>query len=143
SLSIPSLLLELSSPLRSLLASYSVIYYLLSTPRSYRIFSFFMIRRPPRSTLFPYTTLFRSHLEHFRRELAGLHQRLEDGLAQRVKRAVRLVFTELAPEGVRVRASGEARLKQEIGELVEQGLQVDRVGQLGEVAAVRRVFHRL
>src|SRR2546430_6674693 len=25
-----------------------------------------MIRRPPRSTLFPYTTLFRSH-EHFRR----------------------------------------------------------------------------
>src|SRR5437660_791873 len=25
----------------------------------------------------------------------------------------------------------------------EQGLQVDRVGQLGEVAAVRRVFHRL
>src|SRR5439155_23816817 len=27
----------------------------------YYIF-FFMIRRPPRSTLFPYTTLFRSHL---------------------------------------------------------------------------------
>src|SRR2546428_2589376 len=23
-----------------------------------------MIRRPPRSTLFPYTTLFRSHLQH-------------------------------------------------------------------------------
>src|SRR3712207_7272116 len=28
-----------------------------------------MIRRPPRSTLFPYTTLFRSHLER-RREVA-------------------------------------------------------------------------
>src|SRR5580704_329613 len=27
---------------------------------SYRFFFFFMIRRPPRSTLFPYTTLFRS-----------------------------------------------------------------------------------
>src|SRR3712207_8882405 len=27
------------------------------------IFFFLMIRRPPRSTLFPYTTLFRSHLE--------------------------------------------------------------------------------
>src|SRR2546429_1275777 len=26
-------------------------------------FFFLMIRRPPRSTLFPYTTLFRSHLE--------------------------------------------------------------------------------
>src|SRR2546422_11128213 len=27
----------------------------------YIIFFFLMIRRPPRSTLFPYTTLFRSH----------------------------------------------------------------------------------
>src|SRR3712207_8093455 len=27
----------------------------------YRIFCFLMIRRPPRSTLFPYTTLFRSY----------------------------------------------------------------------------------
>src|SRR3712207_7653061 len=28
------------------------------------MFFFLMIRRPPRSTLFPYTTLFRSHREH-------------------------------------------------------------------------------
>src|SRR3712207_8708563 len=28
---------------------------------SYVVFFFLMIRRPPRSTLFPYTTLFRSH----------------------------------------------------------------------------------
>src|SRR5690348_18196924 len=28
----------------------------------FSIFFFLMIRRPPRSTLFPYTTLFRSHL---------------------------------------------------------------------------------
>src|SRR3712207_7343375 len=28
------------------------------------VFFFLMIRRPPRSTLFPYTTLFRSHLWH-------------------------------------------------------------------------------
>src|SRR5258708_39077835 len=27
------------------------------------LFFFLMIRRPPRSTLFPYTTLFRSHLQ--------------------------------------------------------------------------------
>src|SRR2546425_4513793 len=42
-----------------------------------------MIRRPPRSTLFPYTTLFRSHLElgrgapdrghHLHHDLAGWH----------------------------------------------------------------------
>src|SRR3989449_11314642 len=30
------------------------------------IFFFLMIRRPPRSTLFPYTTLFRSQLAHAR-----------------------------------------------------------------------------
>src|SRR5436853_5463354 len=30
-------------------------------------FFFLMIRRPPRSTLFPYTTLFRSQLDHRRR----------------------------------------------------------------------------
>src|SRR5438876_5928225 len=29
------------------------------------IFFYLMIRRPPRSTLFPYTTLFRSHCEVF------------------------------------------------------------------------------
>src|SRR5690348_17674885 len=31
-------------------------------------FFFLMIRRPPRSTLFPYTTLFRSRVEAHRRE---------------------------------------------------------------------------
>src|SRR6266496_5070016 len=36
----------------------------------YHVFFFFlMIRRPPRSTLFPYTTLFRSHLEALMAEL--------------------------------------------------------------------------
>src|SRR2546430_12407121 len=35
------------------------------------IFFFLMIRRPPRSTLFPYTTLFRS-TDGFRRRPAGL-----------------------------------------------------------------------
>src|SRR2546430_223998 len=30
-----------------------------------------MIRRPPRSTLFPYTTLFRSRLEQWQRDLVG------------------------------------------------------------------------
>src|SRR5438105_13900205 len=40
-------------------------------------FFFLMIRRPPRSTLFPYTTLFRSRSLHRRRRLLpgddGLH----------------------------------------------------------------------
>src|SRR5256885_9219845 len=38
---------------------YSVLHYF--------VFFFLMIRRPPRSTLFPYTTLFRSHLGGQRR----------------------------------------------------------------------------
>src|SRR2546428_12200111 len=32
-----------------------------NTNTSFLFFFFLMIRRPPRSTLFPYTTLFRSH----------------------------------------------------------------------------------
>src|SRR3712207_8657649 len=35
-----------------------------------------MIRRPPRSTLFPYTTLFRSHREQF--DAAGLRGYLDE-----------------------------------------------------------------
>src|SRR3712207_8920837 len=42
-------------------------------------FFFLMIRRPPRSTLFPYTTLFRS-------ELAGRHRAAEEPRDQRVHR---------------------------------------------------------
>src|SRR2546429_8088772 len=37
--------------------------------RSFLIFFFLMIRRPPRSTLFPYTTLFRSPEDRHRRGL--------------------------------------------------------------------------
>src|SRR2546422_4089049 len=37
-------------------------------------FFFLMIRRPPRSTLFPYTTLFRSYLETGGREHAAVGQ---------------------------------------------------------------------
>src|SRR5258708_23198995 len=37
-----------------------------------------MIRRPPRSTLFPYTTLFRSPVRHRRRAPRALRARRED-----------------------------------------------------------------
>src|SRR3712207_8055091 len=43
-----------------------------------------MIRRPPRSTLFPYTTLFRSDIEHFR----GMK---EDGLVHKVRQIAEIV----------------------------------------------------
>src|SRR2546422_5325274 len=44
-------------------------------------FFFLMIRRPPRSTLFPYTTLFRSRLRTRRRYHRGLRRR--DGCGSR------------------------------------------------------------
>src|SRR3712207_7898243 len=43
-----------------------------------------MIRRPPRSTLFPYTTLFRSLGVHVERaQVAGLHQGAQDAVLDR------------------------------------------------------------
>src|SRR5256885_14721161 len=42
---------------------------------SLHFFFFLMIRRPPRSTLFPYTTLFRSEIANEGREL---HKRIAD-----------------------------------------------------------------
>src|SRR2546422_5864147 len=46
-----------------------------------------MIRRPPRSTLFPYTTLFRSHLEpHLKVEQGQRHQAV-GCLAQQLARS--------------------------------------------------------
>src|SRR2546422_11315310 len=44
------------------------------------MFFFLMIRRPPRSTLFPYTTLFRSHLRTTNRALReGALELVESG----------------------------------------------------------------
>src|SRR3989442_12023014 len=48
-----------------------------------------MIRRPPRSTLFPYTTLFRSGLEHFR--LVVLHVLVRTGGVPQARQLRRLV----------------------------------------------------
>src|SRR2546427_7088858 len=41
------------------------------------LFFFLMIRRPPRSTLFPYTTLFRSHLHDDESALADFNRALQ------------------------------------------------------------------
>src|SRR5476649_3049079 len=45
------------------------------------LFFFLMIRRPPRSTLFPYTTLFRSDWNGFVENLAGADLRAQSDLA--------------------------------------------------------------
>src|SRR5258708_32760027 len=56
-------------------------YVLISCPsiaRLIRFFFFLMIRRPPRSTLFPYTTLFRSGRRAARPARARSARRLQD-----------------------------------------------------------------
>src|SRR3712207_7436546 len=45
---------------------------------SVSVFFFLMIRRPPRSTLFPYTTLFRSDEQILQRLVALNHERAEE-----------------------------------------------------------------
>src|SRR6266566_451864 len=56
-------------------------------------FFFLMIRRPPRSTLFPYTTLFRSLLRGWA-GVAGVPspEHVSKGIAQEPKRAPRLLW---------------------------------------------------
>src|SRR3712207_7620376 len=53
-----------------------------------------MIRRPPRSTLFPYTTLFRSH-DLRRAAVDGLHAGVHEGLGDRVLEHVPVAAVQL------------------------------------------------
>src|SRR5436853_3158308 len=58
---------------------------------SFYVIFFLMIRRPPRSTLFPYTTLFRSRPRVGRRRAAGAgrapaHRRRQAGRGRRRRR---------------------------------------------------------
>src|SRR5256885_2979880 len=89
------------SPLASLASlTFLSVYGLLS----YSLFFFLMIRPPPSSPLFPYTTLFRSQLHHVQafeicqlRLVARLDQGLEPGLHQRGESAAehRLLAEEI------------------------------------------------
>src|SRR5256885_15105309 len=81
---------------------------------------FLMIRRPPRSTLFPYTTLFRSpqdrpgaHSERGRRDAVLRHEdAADDGVRQ----------PEVAPGGVgRQRLTEELRLSSAAGRVGQEG----------------------
>src|SRR2546422_7696692 len=65
-----------------------------------------MIRRPPRSTLFPYTTLFRSHEE----DLGHLPERLDEGGLRRadlVQEEVRERVVKLQRDAQQERAHDE------------------------------------
>src|SRR3712207_6952269 len=71
---------------------------------SYMALFFLMIRRPPRSTLFPYTTLFRSlHHHHAAEQQAelepGHRERRIDGIAQGVSQQHRAIGEALGASG--------------------------------------------
>jgi hypothetical protein len=77
--------------------------------------------------------------QHLRGELAALDERAQERVLERVERAV--LVAELAPEGVLMRAAGEAALQQEVGEPLEQVLEVHRVGPVSAVAGIVRESH--
>src|SRR3712207_8944087 len=83
-----------------------------------------MIRRPPRSTLFPYTTLFRSTLEH-----ASVTYRLEDHLDARISRIVDIEAAALV--------TGE----QDLARLHESGWLEDAVEFLNTESSTRSEEH--
>src|SRR5439155_11285251 len=99
---------------------------LLPRSRTVRLF-FLMIRRPPRSTLFPYTTLFRSPLP-----VGRLHPRAREGpgdlaeIGARRGAPVRPADLHLVPGGRGVDRQG-ARSEEHTSELQSRGHLVCRL----------------
>src|SRR2546426_11390276 len=99
-----------------------------------------MIRRPPRSTLFPYTTLFRSRLEPSDREHEPIHRgggaEVQRALAQQDARAARgaggLPHVGL-PVAARVAQSEDAAFRSRTPPVLERDEDV-AVGRDGEVS---------
>src|SRR3712207_9456944 len=101
-----------------------------------------MIRRPPRSTLFPYTTLFRSELE---RTLAGhLGEQDAAAAAQRVTAGSGRRRTRSAATSRSVFA-GPTWAEDGIGSLAPESCRTDREDARRELEAEltgRRAWHR-
>src|SRR5256885_9969195 len=85
-----------------------------------------MIRRPPRSTLFPYTTLFRSEIERLAGVVAAHHEQhpLDPGLSLQALRA----GIDGPPSAAVLDLLVEHGVKKEAWELVEGGAFVRKPG---------------
>src|SRR2546430_10147869 len=87
-----------------------------------------MIRRPPRSTLFPYTTLFRSLVLRHRRSAAGAiardHERVARDLRNGVRRAAMRLDVRGGPSGIE---AGDKRSEEHTSELQSQSNLVCRL----------------
>src|SRR5260221_532907 len=85
-----------------------LLIFLQSILFSYSLFFFLMIRRPPRSTLFPYTTLFRSQVEPIR--ITGDAWVVpSQGQPPAVDQKLRQAELHRSEDGVVVRVRGEDR----------------------------------
>ena len=69
-------------------------------------------------------------LEHVRRELPALDERIQDCLTQRLERAITVIAEVPSVVRLLILAAGKSRLQEEVGKLVEQRLEIDRVGHL-------------
>src|SRR3712207_9041724 len=100
-----------------------------------------MIRRPPRSTLFPYTTLFRSNLASAVRAGLSLPEALS-ALSTRGPEVLRPPFARFAAE---YRSSGRFgncldRLKDDLADPVgDRIVETLRVAQIGRASCRERV----
>src|SRR5437870_6686299 len=83
-----------------------------------------MIRRPPRSTLFPYTTLFRSHRAAADRRHGLGHNDLVEGV-----REGRRIELPLLPPGRRLRSRRLAADRETVGGLL-QGRSEEHTSEL-------------
>src|SRR3989454_4135985 len=85
-----------------------------------------MIRRPPRSTLFPYTTLFRSQCRELRREPVG-HTARVAGAAPRRNRVLVPAAQPRIEKRARAMHLGRANVRVPVGDRAEPGprVQVD------------------
>src|SRR2546422_9554673 len=83
-----------------------------------------MIRRPPRSTLFPYTTLFRSHLrrDEPRRAVEAAGEVVAPGEIQDADRAVGALHVEAAVAELDVEGRGLEEARREPAALVDRGV---------------------
>src|SRR5256885_16781582 len=80
-----------------------------------------MIRRPPRSTLFPYTTLFRSDGEPDHRLLAFLH------VAEKAAAGRFAIYRELVDDDPQTRAIFEEILRDEVFHMNYTYMQLSRI----------------
>src|SRR5256886_10308318 len=99
----------------------------------YLFFFFLMIRRPPRSTLFPYTTLFRSAGALLRRIAAlatdGRSDRVQAHLTSREREIMGLIDEGLSNKEIAKRLRIEvATVKNHVHNILEK-LQVHRRGE--------------